>query len=300
MKSKIKKSLRFFTLIELIAAMGVFTVIMLILLTFFDGAQRAWTNCINRSQIYENARVAMDLIARDLQCAYYEVDKVPFWNKGYTNYGGTSAVYDQQMLAFVSVTSIPPNDNCDSKICEVKYQLYNYESTFPGADPKKEGWLMRSATGDKTDANADNVYSTTNATGKLNYYNNFTVSENGAPTAVTNVFTATSSSSDDYQKVIPYVTKLEFTCYNRQGTEIPADAIGNGSGSYTMTFPYSVRIELTLLDQVSWNKWKALRGKRYSNTLKVLTDSGNSTAEDIRNRSERTFVKTVVLGERGQ
>ena len=123
MKNKILK--KHFTLIELMAAMGVFAIIMLIMLTFFSSAQKAWTSCINRGQIYENARIAMDLISRDLQCAYYEKDKIPFWNKGYTNYAVADAVYNQESLCFVSVTNVAP-DGCNSKICEIKYQLYNF------------------------------------------------------------------------------------------------------------------------------------------------------------------------------
>ncbi|MEI6422677.1 MAG: prepilin-type N-terminal cleavage/methylation domain-containing protein, partial [Lentisphaerota bacterium] len=113
MKKKIFK--KKFTLIELMAAMGVFAIIMLIMLTFFNSAQKAWTNCINRGQIYENARIAMDLIARDLQCVYYEKEKVPFWHKGYTSYAVANAVYNQEALCFVSVTSITP-EACKSKI----------------------------------------------------------------------------------------------------------------------------------------------------------------------------------------
>ncbi|HCE44841.1 MAG TPA: hypothetical protein DET40_14975 [Lentisphaeria bacterium] len=323
MKNKSNVMKNSFTLIELIAAMGVFSILMLVMLSFFDGAQRAWSNCINRGQIYENARVAMDLITRDLQCAYYEVDKTPFWYKGYTSYSGASdEMYNQQMLAFVAVTSVPPSDNCNSKICEVKYQLYNYDASFGGLDPKKEGWLMRSATGDRREdpvgsgTYVDNVYSALNVSGKLNYYNNFTVSKDGAPTATTNVFTANSASSEDFQKVIPYVTKLEFISYYRSVTpatwlppsviEIAPDLVGDGASyplpasTYKMTFPYSVRIEISLLDQVAWTKWKAMGGKRYVDSSGVLVDSGNATAEDFRVKNERIFIKTVILGERGQ
>ena len=124
MKNKIEIPRKYFTLIELMAAMGVFAIIMLIMLSFFSSAQKAWTNCANRGQIYENARIAMDLISRDLQCAYYDKDKIPFWNKGYTNYILANAVYNQEALCFVSATNIAP-DGCNSKICEIKYQLYN-------------------------------------------------------------------------------------------------------------------------------------------------------------------------------
>ncbi|MFA6293676.1 MAG: hypothetical protein WC637_17950 [Victivallales bacterium] len=323
-----------FTLIELMAAMGVFAIIMLVMLTFFSSAQKAWTNCINRGQIYENARIAMDLIARDLQCAYYEKDKVPFWHKGYTNYRAVAlayAAYDQEALCFVSATNVAP-DGCKSKICEIKYQLYNYDPAIPtpnSGDPKLEGWLLRSVTGD-----APFTGSTPNP--KWNYYINATPWPAGAGRVVDRtalyasvVFSADSSSSEGYQKVIPHVTKLEYTCYYRgippayrldpdwitahPDNIIIPDYVGDGSSgavspnNYEMTFPYSVRIELSLMDQQSWLKWKAMGGTRFIKfDANTTIDSGEevddvqATQIEFRKQNERTFVKTVILGERGQ
>ncbi len=280
--SKIKNV---FTLIELIAAMGVFSILMLIMLTFFDGAQKAWTNCINRSQIYENARVAFDLITRDLQCAYYEYEKIPFWHKGFTTYSGSDSIYDQQLLAFTSVTSILPNDNCKSKICEVKYQLYNYDGT--NGDAKKEGWLMRSVTGDAP-------YSGTTPNSRWNYYISTTPWAGGIVGKTGSIYSADGTSSgdgtNDFQKVIPYVTYLDFKCYDRIGNEITAN------NTNPTAFPYSVRIEISILDQVSWTKWKQMGGQRYVVSGSIVSDPKS----DFRTANERTFVKTVVLGERGQ
>jgi type II secretory pathway pseudopilin PulG len=296
MGNKVKILKRYFTLIELMAAMGVFAIIMLIMLSFFSSAQKAWTNCINRGQVYENARIAMDLISRDLQCVYYEKDKVPFWHKGYTNYKSSIlayAVYDQEALCFVSVTNVAP-DGCQSKICEVKYQLYNYDPTIASpdnGDPKCEGWLLRSATGDAS-----------SPVSKWNYYISTTPWPAGAGQIVNDtgsscVFSADKSSSEEFQKVIPYVTNLSFTCYKRdETTEIPSDLVGDGFTPYKMTFPYSVRVELSLMDQQSWLKWKAMGGKRYITGGALLPDPQN----DFRTKNERTFTKTIVLGERGQ
>lgn len=298
MENKIKILKKHFTLIELISAMGVFAIIMLIMLSLFSSAQKAWSNCINRGQIYENARIAMDLISRDLQCAYYEKDKIPFWHKGYTSYSGGSpdaAIYNQEMLAFTSITSVLPNDYCKSKICEVKYQLYNYDGI--NGDAKCEGWLLRSATG-------DGPYTGTTPNSKWNYYISATPWPSGAGQIVNStgsscVFSADNTSSESYQKVIPYVTSLTFSCFKRGETAAFApDYIGNGSSPYKMTFPYSVRIELSLMDQQSWLKWKAMGGRQYIGGGVVV--QGTAVANDFRRSNERTFVKTVILGERGQ
>ncbi|HBC88041.1 MAG TPA: hypothetical protein DCZ94_13915 [Lentisphaeria bacterium] len=255
-----------FTLIELIASMGVFAVLMLILMTFFDSAQRTWTESYNRSLAYENARIAFDLIERDLQCIYYQQENVPFWHKAATAAAWTA--YRNQMLAFVSQTPVPPNSYCESKLCEIKYQLY-YASDHNDAN---DGWLLRSATGDKSDANIDNS--------KWNFNQNFTVGLSDA----LNAFTGNTDSSDDFDKIIPYVTDLSFTCYKLNGSEITPDS----SGTATTEFPYSIRVDITLMDRNSFAKWQNLdRG-------------GTANAAQFKNDRSRKFSKTFLIGERGQ
>jgi hypothetical protein len=240
---------------------------------------------------------------------------VPFWHKGYTDYRSVSlayAVYDQEALCFVTATNVPP-DGSSSKICEVKYQLYNYDGT--NGDPKCEGWLMRSVTGDAS-----------SPVSKWNYFINTLPWPGGvvSGTGATSVFSADTTSSEAYQKVIPYVTKLEFTTYYRStppdknpawiaahpDNNIDPDNEGDGSSgsnNYKMTFPYSVRIELKLMDQQSWLKWKAMGGTRYykldtgaSVDAGEETDNFRATQIEFRKQNERTFVKTIILGERGQ
>lgn len=294
--TELKKTLKVFTLIELMAAMGVFAIIMVIVLTFFVSAQNAMSITTQRTMTYENARIALDLIARDLQCAFYENGKIPFWFKGYTNYALANAVYDQEALCFISATSLPPNDNCSSKLCEVKYQLYNFDDTIlapNNGNPALEGWLLRSVTGNTDDANS----LTSNP--KWNFYNKFTVGINDPNKA----FTADGSSSGDplsgdFRKVIPYVTKLEFKCYKKDGSFLDPGNDGKGDtvGNVMTGFPYEVKIDLTLMDGTTWSKWKAQGGRRYVTGGALFTDP----ADDYRQKNERTFSKTVLLGERGQ
>lgn len=71
---KIKKALqkRFFTLVEVIVSMAVFAILMLGLMQFFSSAQGLWTSTGKRNISYDEARTAMNMLAADLMCAYYE------------------------------------------------------------------------------------------------------------------------------------------------------------------------------------------------------------------------------------
>jgi uncharacterized protein (TIGR02599 family) len=59
-------------LVELIIAMAVFTVLMFALMQFFSSAQKAWTSSANKTQLYEDSRIALEMMANDLRNAYYE------------------------------------------------------------------------------------------------------------------------------------------------------------------------------------------------------------------------------------
>ena len=69
---KIKKS--FFTLLEVLVSMGVFALLMLALMQFFSAAQGVWERTGNKAELFDSAKTAMDIIANDLACAYYEID----------------------------------------------------------------------------------------------------------------------------------------------------------------------------------------------------------------------------------
>lgn len=57
-----------FTLLELLVSMGVFAILMFALMQFFTSAQSIWTRSNTRYDMYDNARLALNLMATDLQC----------------------------------------------------------------------------------------------------------------------------------------------------------------------------------------------------------------------------------------
>ena len=145
MKNKTVR-LQKFTLIELIASFGVFVVIMFVLMSLFGVAQKIWTSSAQKSALYENARIAMDLMARDFQGLIYNDENsskgiYPFLRQNYNK------------INMITVTETV-GENDESKIREVKYALANGTTlTRDGYDnggTPTAGLLLRSATGDSS------------------------------------------------------------------------------------------------------------------------------------------------------
>ena len=257
---KVKKTN--FTLLELIISMGIFVILLFVTSLIFSTAQRVWTQSNTKIETFENARVAMDMMTRDLQSiiSYYKDGKTPFWHKPQF---GTNA-YSNELINFAAKIS------GYNKPCEVKYQLY-YSNNLAGASA---GFLNRSITYKGASKK------------RWNFSNNLTAGLTTSNPAVL-AFTADNSSSLYPQTggLIQYVTDLSFICYDKTGTPIV------GTIDSVIAIPFSVKISLSLLDKKTWKIWVEMAG----------TVSGESTkAFAFRKKHERTFTKTVLIGNRGQ
>jgi len=251
---------QFFTLIELIVSMAVFSTLMIVVITAFNSAQTSTSSSYDKSMMFENSKIAMDLISRDIQSIYYVNGSTPFWNCTPTD--------SNELLAFVASTSVKANQYCTAAESEVKYQLYYTESSNDG----NAGWIMRSVTGNITnDSTPDSLIS--NA--KWNYQGNLTAGLSGAG----NAFTEDNDSSDHYEKLVPYVTELIFKCYPKNGPSY------SGVIDEVTAFPYSINVSISMLGRNAWKKWLTLNG-----------DAANKYLAE----HEQTFNKTIFIGDRGQ
>jgi len=66
-----------FTLVELLAAMAVFCVLLLVSMRLFSGSQRMWVRAEQKTNTFADARTAMEFVAARLQTLVYFED-VPF------------------------------------------------------------------------------------------------------------------------------------------------------------------------------------------------------------------------------
>lgn len=322
-----------FTLIDLLISMTVFAVMITFLVATCASAQRAWRAALHRTEMFENARLALDIIARDLQSIHYSNGKVPFWHKPITKPADTwdDPAHRNEMLAFIASTAVPQSANNSSYNYEIKYQVHCTNSM----DVAHAGWLRRSVTGDSSnsplnptdpdknkwhysrpwgwnDANDATTWSVGGGPGDWpnNSQNYSVVGQNDSRY----VFTQGSASSDAFQKLIPYVTELEFTCFDVSG-DIVSDKwkIGDaGAPPYVnydysnqaSPFPFMVMVRLSVLDRIAWERWKVLGGLPHHPMHPQLAPDEpldvNDPGVKFRKANQRTFTKMVLIGDRGQ
>lgn len=63
-----------FTLVEVLISMTVLSIFMLGLLQFYNMSQSTMSLAADRTELFERARVAMDMMSNDIACIYYSQD----------------------------------------------------------------------------------------------------------------------------------------------------------------------------------------------------------------------------------
>ena len=79
-----KHIIRYYTIVEVMVAMGIFIVMMTIMMQFFTSAQKVWNASSKRNILYADARVAMNVMTREIQSMVYDNDTggtYPFWHQ---------------------------------------------------------------------------------------------------------------------------------------------------------------------------------------------------------------------------
>ena len=286
----------------------------------------AWTESSKRTMVYDNARMAMDLISRDVQCLIYTennsvVDNsiYPFWHEA------------RDKINFITITNIK-SSGANSSTCEVKYARsdgiaatglcenglnkdnINYSSADLVLIPA--GWLVRSVTGDN----------------EADRYNYKDLDRNHAdPKRAYTIWKeyeltpgAWIQSSDDFAQIIPYVVDLEFVCYGvdnaknfiklseempsiydlpNGGEELGIDHTANGT-----PLPTCLQVNLIIMDKVSWNKWEQLvrvnsdvaggsPDARWETVMGDIT-ADNTISKEFREKMQRKFTKMIFLGNK--
>lgn len=125
-----------FTLIEITVAMGILVLLMLMLFQFLAGAQNAWSLSQSNTRIYENARIALELLQRELKTAVASNSsghEIPF------------AVTDNHEIeTMVTATNLSTKN---SKLCEVSYEVDNNVLYRTGIEEGSPNWDFYGDTG---------------------------------------------------------------------------------------------------------------------------------------------------------
>ncbi len=317
-----KNNIRHYTIVEVMMAMGIFLVMMTIMMQFFTSAQKVWNLASKKNMLYADARVAMNLMTRELQSMLYDNDNddtgiYPFWYQWTTmnvdtgtatpelstedNYGASYLT----AINLISTTDLKPVDE-GSDVCEIRYKfvpVYFDTASTPTRTNAKGGTLRRSCISE--------YYDSTHMTPGADY--NFSSYPYGNHDAnrVTLIWSALSTSNDiiDFRTVITGVYALRFICFAWDNTSglVALDAMdssGGKQGPGTITGydlvtgtpkPVAIRIDMKLMDP------KDLKKLAYY----IYLSKNGSTSEQndaekqikILKQTMRTFSKVIYLGK---
>lgn len=212
-------SRRCFTLVELLAAMAVLVVMMFMLFRFIAGAQRAWSAANASQELYEKARVAMDLITRDLQSAVARANDVPGSDIKFQQVTGDALRFVADGVVGARGSNSPGSP---SLLAEVGYHydsapdIMKFERALENSEPPATGWDI--------------------------YQDRGMASE------------ACVNQQNGFNEVIDGVLGLRFLCYD--STMAPRFP-WNGTGLET-GLPYAVDVQLRLIDTKSLARWRLL------------------------------------------
>ncbi len=252
---------RFFTLMEVIVAMAVFSVMMGILLQFFTSTQKLWSSTENKNALYADARVAMDLMASALQSQHYSAHTT-FFIFG-TSDGKTDAMYFP--------VKMPHNYGSGEELYYLSFMARNgklYLRTFGSKDSRSRYKEMF------TRVYNDSEYS-------------------GAITLLRNNlgFNATHS-----QEVIDGVVSLVCAPIHAQTGNVnaPIKFETAGDDDDADMVPFAVRLEMELLNGDILKRWKALGGKFKANEMGI--DSETDAAKELRLANQYKFSRIIFLG----
>ena len=279
-----------FTLVEILVAMAVFSILLTLMVQFFASARTLWTANEKRTSVYADASIALDLMANLLQTTFpFIEEKTP----------PTPSV-NQTPFCIKSETSSPTGDSGNHKIVFIsnsplalsKGGSVRYLSFQRGDDPKNPG---------KNNVLYLKVFSDTD-TDFSACIPDFTLDKEGYDNTVDGVrkfvydtmrsgtvFTPTAANlqTEHVKPILRNVTGLKFTpiAMSSAGTisKVTSFSADGYTGIYTAGDDKclaGMEIELSLMaDEATVNDW-----------------SGND--DDYKTRNEYTFRRTVWLGQR--
>ncbi|MCH2176172.1 MAG: hypothetical protein MK193_10645 [Lentisphaeria bacterium] len=120
---KIHRKIRYnkFTLVELMIAMSVLSLIILMMLYVFRSTQKNWQWHINRTKVYQNSRIAFDILEIDLKGLV--TSKIEDQTIAFHLYNHDAKTLDtSEVITFVSLAE--PDDSMKTEFSEITYSFH--------------------------------------------------------------------------------------------------------------------------------------------------------------------------------
>ena len=270
-----------FTLVELLVAVGLLSLIVMLLLQLFSGAQRIWIASEKTNNVYSDSRVAMELMADLLNTVQFshgenadgtareKAKDMIFSLDSSTTDGG----FDSNSVIFVSKSArdLPMKDNTTRFI---SFRLGD------DSDEKTRGKIFMVIYSDKNNETA--FYKLFPPYASFGNSRGNALSDlKSKMNALVNDYKSSSGNGEyEYCQVIAEnVVAFKINAYTLNGGQLDkkADAADIDEP------PYLIELRMTVLDPDSYKRWQELSGDAKTNYL---------------DQNKRTFTRNVFIGSR--
>ncbi len=279
-----KRKRSFFTLLELLVSMGVFAVLMLALMQFFTSAQNIWSNSNSKTEMFDDARLALNIMATDLQCMYYEDmhdnKKAFFVFSGQSDAEKTVSVVPSGTatgytgFAFAVLRPSKASSKAITRITEVFYRLNTENHT-----------LEMKIVSDREAYDDDGKWCTIPASSSI-------TAVDGTAFAKLDENVNKETTPDGWNVLLSDVRDFVVICRDRQWNVITKTRLYASADAAKV--PYMVELRLTMTDPEVLAPIKA----RHGGTLPK--DSDLTTEEkELLKATQQEFVRAVII-DRGQ
>ena len=267
-----------FTLVELLIAVGLLSLIMMLLLQLFSGAQKIWTASEKTNNVYTDARVAMELMADLLNTVQFshgendagERDKTKDMIFSLDTEGGTDK--DSCCIVFAA----KPARDLPMKNSTTRFISFRRGS---GDESGTKGKLFMVIYSDKNNEKTFLSYFPAYKT-----LGNRTAARNSLETQLKNLVNNYSSSDDGEnefcQVIAENVVAFKLTAYTLDNS---GELKKKDDAADIAEPPYMIEMQLTLLDPDSYARWDELSG---------------DAKKDYLDQHKRTFTRNVFIGNR--
>ena len=264
MKSTYRKRSSF-TLVELLVAMGVFSILMLVSVQIFSGAQKLWVSSEQKNSAFAAARTAMEFVAARIQANSYS-EETPF------------LIYDQQGSTHYKKIYFPTSMAMNRKD-SAGNDRDDFALRFIGFEVNSAGVLEMRVYSDEKNKKFASLFPPYVANRRRSGgYKNYS-------DACTQIKTRLDNAAD-YNKieVVENVTGFKLIPYNISGSGKKEKISKSIAASDHKTPPYLLEIELSLIDSsANYKRW---------------TEADADGKHEIEREFGYTFRRAVLLGDR--
>lgn len=280
-----------FTLVELLVAMGIFSILLVLFMQFFSGMRLAWTNTEKRTSLHGDVRIAMDMLSALIGTAYYSSASTFSGEEGHFPFLADQSAARPGKLYFACKAPASLDLPGTNPIRFIGVQVPNRDETFGLTDTDLLYKLYVTVLSNDASANNGDVYPRFSP--EFLNDSNEEIAPSAALTALkTNLNGKLAAESSHRIELLSYVTDFRVLAYDEKGRQY---SVVSGTAQDCFCVPYVIELRISVLSEEDFRKWVSLKDGSVV-TGEEKASGGENPARKFRLERQITFSRRIYIG----